>query len=160
MKSFLLITITVFLTVVSQAQSNKEDVDLIQAIYGMEKKSLVAEFIPIQDEAKKQAFWKLYDDYEIKRKALGQRRINLLENYVNAYAQLDDKTTDDLVKENISIQKSVDGLIGTYYKKIRGAVGSKPAAAFYQLEGYLLGATRMTIFDNIPFIGELEKKRR
>jgi hypothetical protein len=160
MKSFILVLLAVFMATASQAQSNKEDVDLVQAIYGMEKKSLVAEFITIQDEAKKQAFWKLYDDYEVKRKALGQKRIALLEKYVNAYNQLDDKMTDELVKENISIQKSVDGLITTYYKKVRSSVGSKPAASFFQLESYLLGATRMTILDNIPFIGELEKKRR
>lgn len=159
MKSFFLIMISVTMTVFANAQSNKEDIDLVQAIYGKEKKTLVAEFISITDETKKAAFWKLYDEYELKRKALGQKRIELLEKYANAYATLDDKTTDALIKENIVLQKNVDGLIVTYYEKIKAAAGSKPAASFFQLEGYLLSATRMTILDNIPFIGELEKKR-
>lgn len=159
MKSLFLVLISVTMTVFVNAQSNKEDIDLVQAIYGKEKKTLVAEFISITDEAKKAAFWKLYDEYEMKRKALGQKRIELLEKYANAYSTLDDKTTDVLIKENIALQKNVDGLIVTYYEKIKSAAGSKPAASFFQLEGYLLSATRMTILDNIPFIGELEKKR-
>jgi membrane-associated HD superfamily phosphohydrolase len=159
MKSLFLILISVTMTVFANAQSNKEDIDLVQAIYGKEKKTLVAEFISITDETKKAAFWKLYDEYELKRKAFGQKRIELLEKYANAYSTLDDKTTDALIKENIALQKNVDGLIVTYYEKIKSAAGSKPAASFFQLEGYLLSATRMTILDNIPFIGELEKKR-
>jgi hypothetical protein len=159
MKSLFLFMISVTMTIATVAQSNKEDIDLVQAIYGKEKKLLVAEFISIADEAKKSSFWKIYDEYESKRKVLGQKRLELLEKYANAYAALDDKTTDALIKENIALQKSVDGLIVTYYEKIRLAAGSRPAGSFYQLESYLLSATRMTILNNIPFIGELEKKR-
>jgi hypothetical protein len=60
------------------AQSNKEDIDLIQSIYGKEKKTIVADFIKLEG-AQKDAFWKLYDEYETKRKALGQKRVALLE---------------------------------------------------------------------------------
>ena len=89
---------------------------------------------PITDEAKKTAFWKLYDEYESKRKSFGQKRIELLEKYANAYSSLDDKTTDAMTKENISLQKNVDGLIVTYYEKIKTASGSKAAGSFYQLK--------------------------
>jgi hypothetical protein len=51
----------------------------------------------------------------------------------------------------------VDGLIVTYYNKIKKSVGSKQAAQFYQIEGYLLSATRIYILGSIPFIDELEK---
>jgi len=44
----------------------------------------------------------------------------------------------------------------TYYKKIRKAVSVKQAAQFYQLEYYFLNIIRATIFENIPFIGELD----
>jgi hypothetical protein len=156
MKHLLLLTVGAFIFLSSYAQSNKEDIDIIQAMYGKQKKEIAAEFIILSD-AKKDAFWKIYDEYETERKTLGKKRISLLEKYANAYDTLGDKNTDALVKETIALQKSTDGLIAKYYDKIMKSTGVKPAAQFYQLESYLLSVTRAYIMSNIPFIGELEK---
>lgn len=151
-----LLVLAVFcLPLVAFAQSNKEDIDLIQSIYGKEKKTIVADFIKLEG-AQKDAFWKLYDEYETKRKALGQKRVALLEKYATNYASLDDATTSQIIKETVSLGAETDKLIATYHKKIEKAVGAKPAAQFYQLEVYLLSAIRTQIFESIPFIGELK----
>lgn len=136
------------------AQSNKEDVDFIQSIYGKEKKVITADFIKLEG-AQKEAFWKLYDEYEVKRKALGQKRIGLLEKYANNYMTLDDATTSSIIKDIQSLGIETDKLIGTYHKKLEKAAGVKAAAQFYQLEVYFLSAIRTAIMENIPFIGEL-----
>lgn len=70
------------------AQSNREEVDLLQSIFGMEKKAIVSEFIKL-DGAAGDAFWKTYDEYEIKRKNLGQKRLALLSKYIDGYATLE-----------------------------------------------------------------------
>lgn len=137
------------------AQSNKEDVDLIQSIYGKEKKTIVAEFIKLEG-TQKDEFWKLYDAYEVERKKLGQQRISLLEKYAASYATLDDATTDDLMKQMLDLGMKNDKLQKSYYDKIKKSVGSKPAAQFVQLEAYLLSVIRATIFESIPLIGELK----
>lgn len=154
MKKLLFLAV-ICLPLVSVAQSNKEDIDLIQSIYGKEKKTIVADFIKLEG-AQKDAFWKLYDEYETKRKALGQKRVSLLEKYASNYASLDDATTSQIIKETVSLGAETDKLIATYHKKIEKAVGAKPAAQFYQLEVYLLSAIRTQIFESIPFIGELK----
>ncbi|HEX6890475.1 MAG TPA: hypothetical protein VF141_07280 [Chryseolinea sp.] len=153
MKKLLLLAVICF-PLISFAQSNKEDIDLIQSLYGKEKKTLVAEFIKLEG-ASKDAFWKLYDEYETKRKALGQKRISLLEKYANNYANLDDATTSQIINETISLGAETDKLIATYHKKIEKAAGAKPAAQFYQLEAYFLSAIRAKILEAIPFVGEL-----
>jgi hypothetical protein len=151
-----LLTLAVIcIPLISFAQSNKEDVDLIQSIYGKEKKTIVADFIKLEG-AQKDAFWKLYDEYEGKRKALGQKRIALLEKYASNYASLDDATTSQIIKETAALGAETDKLIATYHKKIEKVAGAKPAAQFYQLEVYLLSAIRTSIFESIPFIGELK----
>lgn len=159
MRAFLLAMAVVFMNLGSNAQSNKEDIDLIQAMYGKEKKTIVAEFITFSDDAKKTAFWKLYDDYEAQRKAYGQKRIAILEKYANSYESMDDKSGDEIIKETIRLQKDVDGLIAGYYEKIRKGVGGKQAGQFFQIESYFLSATRLLILENIPFIGELDIKK-
>ena len=141
----------------SFAQTNKEDIDLVQAIYGKEKKAIVYNFIVPADAAKKTAFQDLYDAYETERKSLGRQRIALLEKYASVYGNMDDKATDDVMMQTMELQKKVDGIITTYYDKIKKSVGLKEAGQFYQIESYLLSATRIYILGNIPFIGELEK---
>lgn len=135
------------------AQSNKEEVDFIQSIVGMEKKAAIAGFLAIESDA---SFWVLYDEYELERKDLGKKRLDLLEKYANNYEDMGDVVTDDLIKQTQTQKKSLDKLIDTYYKKIKKDSGSKIAAQFYQFENYILSIVRLEIQESIPFIGELE----
>ncbi len=147
--------LSVFAVLFVFSQSNKEDILIIQNLFGKEKKAIVEEFIQANPYSN-DAFWGLYDAYEIERKDLGIKRINLLENYAEKYETLDDVQTDELMKQIIAQHKAMDKLIVTYHKKIRKEVGAKQAAQFYQLEYYFLNIIRVTIFENIPFIGELD----
>lgn len=156
-KKTLLTSVLLFLVSLGFAQSNKEEVDLVQSIFGMEKKAMVTQFIKLEGP-QKDAFWAAYDEYETKRKELGKKRIDLLNKYAASYGTMDDAATDKIVNETISLQTATDKLIVTYYKKIKKAVGAKPAAQFYQFEGYVLSEIRAAIMENIPLIGEFDKK--
>ena len=136
------------------AQSDKEETEFIQSIFGMEKKAIVAEFLKIDSS---NPFWVLYDEYETKRKELGKERLNSLTNYVDNYDNLADDKYDEVVASMISLRKSNDKLIDTYYKKIKKASGSKIAAQFFQLENYFLSEIRSAVMEEIPYIGEFDK---
>jgi hypothetical protein len=138
----------------TNAQSNKEETEFMQSIFGMEKKAIVAEFLKLESA---NPFWVLYDEYETKRKELGKERINTLTNYVENYDNLADDKYDDVVASMISLRKSNDKLVDTYYKKIKKASGSKVAAQFFQLENYFLSEIRSAIMEEIPYIGEFDK---
>ena len=104
MKKLLFIFIAFVAAGIANAQSNKEEVDMIQSVFGMEKKALVADFMSL-DAAKADAFWKLYDEYETQRKELGKKRIDLMEQYANNYngmsAEVADKWMADVIKLGI-----------------------------------------------------------
>jgi hypothetical protein len=157
MKKSLLTTVMIAMAYLAFCQSNKEEVDLVQSVFGMEKKAMAAEFIKLEG-APKDAFWVAYDEYETKRKELGKKRIGLLEKYVNGYATMDDAGMDQITKEIISLQGETDKLIVTYYNKIKKGSGVKAAAQFYQFENYILSKIRAEIMENIPLIGEFDKK--
>jgi hypothetical protein len=156
MKKIFLTTIMVAVACFAFAQSNKEEVDLVQSVFGMEKKAMVAEFIKLEG-AQKDAFWVVYDEYEGKRKELGKKRLDLLNRYAASYGSMDDATTDKLVKEMIAMAGQNEKLIASYYNKVKKASGVKAAAQFYQFEGYLLSKIRTEIMENIPLIGEFDK---
>ena len=153
MKKITLMIAALVIAVVTYSQTNKEEVDLFQAAFGMEKKAVVANFVK-PDEAQKDAFWSLYDEYEIARKENGKRRLELLEQYAKTYKNMSPEAADLWTKEVIKLQTATDKLIATYYNKIKKATNAVVATQFYQIEGYIITAVRMKILEGIPFVGE------
>jgi Spy/CpxP family protein refolding chaperone len=151
----LLILVAICFSTVAFAQSNKEDVDFIQSIYGKEKKAIVADFVKLEG-AQKDAFWKLFDQYEAERKELGKKRIAVLEKYAANYGTMDDAAISKNIKETAALGIQTDKLIQSYHKKIEKAAGTKAAAQFFQIEVYFLSVIRAAILESIPFIGELD----
>ena len=133
-----------------QAQSNKEEVDYIQSLFGMEKKALVADFVKL-DNATKVSFWKLYDEYETARKELGKKRIELLVRYDDNFENLSNEVAGDLLTEILSLTKKNDQLLASYVKKIRKATGPVTAMQFHQIEMYLLSEIRVSIASSLPY---------
>jgi hypothetical protein len=155
MKKHILIIAALFLASFAYTQSNKEEVDLMQAAFGMDKKTVVADFVK-PSPAQKDAFWKLYDEYETQRKDLGKQRIELLKQYANQYQTMTSEQADAWTKKVIDLQKKTDNLIVTYYGKVKAVTDGIVATQFYQIEGYILTAIRMQVLENVPF---LEKKK-
>ncbi|WP_431241930.1 hypothetical protein ACQ9BO_18510 [Flavobacterium sp. P21] len=100
MKKVVLLALLVF-SANSFAQSSlKEDVEVIQSIYGKSKADLVRQYMNLS-EPQASAFQKIYDEYEVSRKALGQQKVQIINDYGNNYATLDD------AKVMLSLQRQV-----------------------------------------------------
>ena len=154
MKRLVLLFVAI-LPFVMSAQSIKEEVELFQSIYGMEKKAVMADFTKVTNESNEE-FWMLYDEYEDQRKVLGQERIALLVDYAENYTSLSDEKLDYLVAANLKSRASLDGLMKKYHKKIKKVSGSKVAAQFIQLEASFLSLTRAELMKNTPLVGEYD----
>jgi len=135
------------------SQSNTEEIDLLQAAFGMEKKAVVANFVHPTD-LQKDAFWNLYDEYEIERKENGKKRIQLLEQYAGQYNTMTDEQADQWTMEVIKLSSATEKLIVTYYHKIKKATSPIVATQFYQIEAYILTAIRMEVLDGVPVLEE------
>ena len=139
------------------AQSTlKEDVDIIQSIYGKSKKDLVGQYMKI-DPAKADAFWKIYDEYEVKRKELVMAKVQLINDYAMNYNNMTEAKANELAEKVLKNNIEYEKLFQKYYGKMKGVIGSISAVKFIQLEIYLQTAIRSSIQDAVPFIGELDK---
>ena len=147
--TFFLLGILLFGVV--SAQSNKEEVDLLQSLFGMEKKAMVSDFVEV-DAANQEAFWKLYDQYEVARKDLGKKRIMLLSQYAENYDEMTNESADAWMKDIIKLSGATDNLLVAFYKKIRKVTDPATAARFYHIENYILTAIRLSILEEIPFV--------
>lgn len=142
------------------AQVTQDDINVVQSMYGKEKRDLVQEYIKFNDSASATGFWKLYDEYEVDRKKLGQDYIAILHDYANNYATLDDKKADELVTKSSENNIAYEKLYMKYYKKMKGVIGALKASQFFQLEAYLRSAIKTSVLDEIPFIGEIDKTKK
>jgi hypothetical protein len=151
MKKYILLIAALFLASFAYTQSNKEEVDLMQAAFGMDKKAVVADFVK-PSATQKDAFWKLYDEYETQRKVLGKQRIELLKQYADQFQTMTPAQADAWTKKVMELSKKTDNLIVTYYDKIKVISDGIVATQFYQIEGFILTAIRMKVLQNVPFL--------
>jgi hypothetical protein len=151
MKKLLVILFAVVVTGLASAQSNKEEVDYIQSVFGMGKKALVSDFMNLEG-TKADAFWKLYDEYETQRKTLGQKRIELLDQYAAHYDDMSAEMADKWMADVIKLGQSTDKLLVSYYKKIKKVTDPITALKFYHVESYILNSIRQTISSELPFV--------
>lgn len=152
------LVLTILLTSISFGQSSmKEDVDIIQSIFGKEKKELITQYMNIATEHSTE-FWKIYDEYETERKALGQTKIKIVNEYASNYETLSNEKADELVKATLKNNMEYEKLNEKYYAKMKKVIGSIQAAKFIQVEGFVQNSVKSAILNSIPFIGEIERK--
>ena len=159
MKKILVFAFAAVITSGVYAQTNKEDVDMIQAMYGKAKKEIVIEYMKFSD-AEKTAFWPVYDAFENERKELGRERITILTEYAQNYTSLNDTKAAELGKKAIDNNVALEKLNQKYFPKFSTAVGALKAAKYMQLELYMQTAVRSELQDQIPFIDELNKTKK
>jgi len=152
MKKKLLTVIIAVFTIGAYAQST-EEVDLVQAAFGMEKKEIVMNYVKVSEE-QKAAFIEVYDEYEIDRKELGKIRIELLNQYAEEWENITNEQADNWMKKVMALTIKQDKLIKKYYNKVKSATDARVATQFYQIEAYILTTIRYSILESIPFVDE------
>jgi hypothetical protein len=148
MKKISILLIAIVFTMTSYSQSIQEEIEILQSVYGLDKKEITANFLELSSEQEAD-FWELYNQYESKRKAIGKEKFEILSQYVSDYGEISAEDADVVMKKSIPLRKESYKLIDTYYKKIKKKTDPVVAMQFYQLESYLLNMVRMAMLENV-----------
>lgn len=159
MRKVFLIAIMAISSVTFAQSGLKQDIEVIQSLYGKSKQELVSAYMQLK-EPQSTPFWAMYDAYETERKALGQKRIMLLDDYVKNFETLTEAKADELVKDVSDNNIAFEKLFVKYYGKAKKIVGAVNAAKFLQLEGALYTAVRAETQNAIPFVGEIDRSAK
>lgn len=158
MKKLLILFILALSASLNAQSSSKDEVAIVQSAYGKSKTDLINQYLALSPE-QTAVFQPVYDNYEAERKVLGQKKIQIIDDYASKYATLTDADADQLTKANLKNNLDVEKLYGKTYEKAKKAIGATNAAKFIQLEIYLQTTIREEIQDSLPFIGELDKTK-
>jgi hypothetical protein len=144
------------ISVCANAQTFKDELDVVQTMWGKDKKALANEFLALTPEESAK-FSPIYEEYLVGRKKVGLVRAEALEAYAKANAQLDDamasKMVTTLMKNNTSLAK----LQTKTFKKMSKTLSPVKAAQWWQLESYLDAEIRSAILGELPFIQPMKK---
>lgn len=155
MKKVFLLLAVAFSSATFAQSTMKDDVDVVQSVYGKSKSELVGQYMALTG-IQATDFAKIYDAYEVERKKLGQEKIQLINQYATDYGTLTDAKADAIAKKALKNNVEYDKLYSTYYEKVKKAVGATNATKFIQLEIYLQTEIRSSLQNAIPFVGELD----
>ena len=137
------------------AQTDNTDLDIVQSMFGKSKRMIISSCIQLNGQEQKQ-FWRLYDQYEEKRKSLEKDRFLLLKQFADNYETLDSHEAGILAMGFMKNTGKTNKLHKIYFKKVEKAIGGLKAATFFQVETYLQTALQSNIQSQVPVIGELE----
>lgn len=101
----------------------------------------------------------MYDQYETARKSIGKSKAQLIADYANSYADLDDKKAADLMKRKADIQDEYTKMTRKFFPQFSKVLGGTQAAKFFQLEDYLNNIMNLGIQNNIPLSARSIKAR-
>lgn len=137
----------------AQTTFDKAEIELYQSIYGMEKKAVLQNFLKIED-SKKDAFWQLYDAYELERSEIGKQWISLLYKYVEGHDKVTDEELKSAMSSSMKTRGAMDKLQKSYFKKISKSIDLRTASQFYQLENYFESLLNIMIVESLPYINQ------
>jgi hypothetical protein len=152
MKIRLILIAALFLSpVFLWAQSINDEISLIQSAFGMERRTLIEEYMGYD---KNSQFWTVYNNYESERRALIRERIKTINDYLEKFDSLTDADADAITKSIIRNNAAITALHKKYQKQFNKVVSPIETAKFLQLDSYIQNTILLTMAESLPFIGE------
>ncbi|MBN3583089.1 hypothetical protein JYB64_11885 [Algoriphagus aestuarii] len=138
----------------SQGMSVDDEITLIQAEFGKDKKMLVDAYMDLP-ESIAPGFWTIYEEYETQRKELSRERMKIINDYLNEFDSIGEEEADDLAKRTIKNDQALSKLHSRFYKKFKKVSSALDAAKFLQVDTYIHNTIRNAMQQELPFIGEV-----
>lgn len=143
-------------TIATYSQTSDAELDAMVNLLAVQKKEAVGKLV-VLTPTEADAFWKIYDEYQVENKKTAVERMKLYQKTAISYSSLNPEVAESLSEEYFKNRKDQEDTLEDYYKKIKKATNAKVAFQFYQAEVYLLTMVRAQIMQQIPTYGQLVK---
>ena len=126
-------------------------VELVRMDVRQERAEIVGEAMRLSaGEASR--FWPIYEEYEAAYSALGDTKLQLINDYAEVFFTMTDAAADGLVERLFQLNDDEQALIREYHGKVASAVGGAVAARFVQLERRIKTLLGLQLAAEIPLL--------
>lgn len=144
----LLIVFSFFLLASEAFTQNADEVAILQSLYGMGKRQVMIDYLIIPEESATK-FWELYDKYEEKRKAIGKKRINNIEQYASNMELKDSQKAIAVARQSIVLSNEFTSLLEKTMKRFGGVIPPETIAKFVHIELFLDNLIKIQVAEKL-----------
>jgi len=148
---FSFVVFALFATLISNAQSDNDYLELTRDVIKVEKKAAITEVMQLT-EAESVPFWTLYNEYQGKLYLVQNKRIAIIKDYADNYESLTDEKADELWIASMAYAQEILKLEKTYYKKFKKILPAGKAARFFQAENKMETMINAQLSLEIPLL--------
>jgi hypothetical protein len=136
----------------AQAQDKSADnMEIVKEKIRTDKKLLVATNMQLT-ESEANAFWPVYEAYQVELGKLRDREIKLIEKFAASYETMSDDMAKNLLDDSLSIDSDHQKLRQSYLAKFRGVLKDSKVARYYQLESKIDAVMEYELARRIPLV--------
>ena len=136
----------------AQAQDKSADnMEIVKEKIRTDKKLLVATNMQLT-ESEANAFWPVYEAYQVELGKLRDREVKLIETFAAKYETMSDDAAKNLLDDSLSIDLDHQKLRQSYLAKFRGVLKDTKVARYYQLESKIDAVMEYELARRIPFV--------
>jgi hypothetical protein len=100
--------------------------------------------------AEGEAFWPVYNEYQVELAQHTEQLQSLIKDYVQNYRTLDDAKAKELMDKSIELQEQRLSLLRKYAGNLAKVLPMKQVAKFYQVESQMLRLMDLQINTELP----------
>jgi len=115
------------------------------------REQLIAANLPMTD-TEAAGFWPLYREYNTKKAALGDERLQIILDYAEKYPDVDDATANDLVTRSVKQRRKLHKLEESYVTKFGKVLPPVKLMRFLQIDDRIDNLVELEIQQGIPIV--------
>ncbi len=117
----------------AEERNTSSDVELLRSDLRTKKMELVADRMQFTGK-EADVFWPLYRKYEVELAAINDKKIAVMQDYLQSHDNLDDAHAKDLARRVFEVDQLTLDLRKKSFQEMAGVLSPKTAARFLQLE--------------------------
>lgn len=106
-------------------------------------------------EADAKKFWPIFDEFEAELLSLRETGIKNLKSYGEQYEKMTDDQASILMKSMLKNEAMRTKIRKKYYNKFSKEMGGKVATRVMQLDAIVSMVLKLSIYDELPLVGDL-----
>jgi hypothetical protein len=134
-------------------EADEASIEILRETLRSNKKALVAVNLALSDEEAR-AFWPVYDRYQAELTVVGDRLLQVIEDYKRAFGTITDDEARKLVDAYLAVQRDRAALLQTYVEPFAEVLPGRTLMRFYQIENKIHTVMLYELAETIPVIAQ------
>ena len=134
-------------------EADEASMEILRDTLRSNKKALVAVNLALSDEEAR-AFWPVYDRYQAELTVVGDRLLQLIEDYKRAFGTITDAEARKLVDAYLAVQRDRAALLQSYVEPFAEVLPGRTLMRFYQIENKIHTVMLYELAETIPVVAQ------